>query len=227
MPNGRRSGWRCPRRFTPGWRRRSSGSRGRPWCRTTRRRRRAHAEESLSAALDAADLLAAAFTEQAIAVRRRSEGKQFALLGADLGTTLLDDYTSRQFLHTFNAAEVPISWRETETTEGHFTWSVNDTAGGMVPGARPEDSGGPVAAARPAGAARLALAVRGRLRERLGFCLGVHRAAVKRYRGKVDYWICAGRVNDAEVLALSEQERLRLVVRTIELIRRWTTRRRC
>ena len=44
-------------------------------------------------------------------------------------------------------------------------------------------------------------------------------AAVKRYRGKVDYWICAGRVNDAEVLALSEHERLRLVARTVELVR--------
>jgi len=44
-------------------------------------------------------------------------------------------------------------------------------------------------------------------------------AAVKRYRGKVDYWICASRVNDAEVLALSEHDRLRLVVQTVELIR--------
>ena len=44
-------------------------------------------------------------------------------------------------------------------------------------------------------------------------------AAVERYRGRVDYWICAGRVNAAQVLALSEHERLRLVVRTVELIR--------
>ena len=85
-----------------------------------------HAEEALRAALDAADLLAAAYAEQAIAVRRRNEGSHFGLLGADLGTTLLDDYTSRQFLRSFNAAEVPICWRDTETTEGNMTWTVND-----------------------------------------------------------------------------------------------------
>ncbi|MCP6726018.1 hypothetical protein NL526_28580, partial [Klebsiella pneumoniae] len=39
---------------------------------------------------------------------------------------LLDDYASRQFLRAFNAAELPVCWRETETTEGHMTWTVND-----------------------------------------------------------------------------------------------------
>ena len=45
------------------------------------------------------------------------------------------------------------------------------------------------------------------------------RGAVERYRGNVDYWICAGRVNTAEVLSLSEQERLRLAARIVELVR--------
>lgn len=55
-------------------------------------------------------------------------------------------------------------------------------------------------------------------------CWSSHRttfAAVERYRGKVDYWICAGRFNAAEVLGLSEEERLRLVARMIELLRAW------
>ena len=90
------------------------------------------AEESLRAALDAAGLLAAAFSEQALAVRRghRREavvgGRPVGLLGADLGATLLDNATARLFLQTFNAAQVPICWRNTETTEGHYTWTVND-----------------------------------------------------------------------------------------------------
>jgi hypothetical protein len=45
------------------------------------------------------------------------------------------------------------------------------------------------------------------------------RGAVERYRGNVDYWICAGRVNTAEGLSLSEPQRLRLVARTVELVR--------
>ena len=57
-----------------------------------------HAEAALRAALDAGDLLAAAYAEQALAVRRRNGGKLASFLGADLGTTLLDNYTARQFL---------------------------------------------------------------------------------------------------------------------------------
>ena len=53
----------------------------------------------------------------------------------------------------------------------------------------------------------------------LDFVSSFVRAAVERYRGKVDYWICAGRLSAAEVLTLSEQERLRLVARTVELVR--------
>jgi hypothetical protein len=44
-------------------------------------------------------------------------------------------------------------------------------------------------------------------------------SAVTRYRGKVDVWQCAGRLNAAEVLSLSEEDKLRLAARTIELVR--------
>ena len=133
-----------------------------------------HAEEALRAALDAANLLAAAYAEQAIVVRRRNEGTHFGLLAGDLGTTLLDDYTSRQFLRSFNAAELPICWRDTETTEGHMTWVVNDKQVEWCRKHGLKILAGPLAAARSAIAARLALAVRGRLRERAGMRLGVH-----------------------------------------------------
>ena len=85
-----------------------------------------HAEASLRAAIGAGDLLAAAYAEQALVVRRRNGGKVTGLLGAELGTTLLDDYTARAVLRTFNAAEVPLCWRETESTEGRFSWNTGD-----------------------------------------------------------------------------------------------------
>ena len=52
----------------------------------------------------------------------------------------------------------------------------------------------------------------------LDFVMAFVRAAVKRYRGKVDCWICAGRISTADVLELSESDRLRLVARTVELV---------
>ena len=178
-----------------------------------------HAEESLRAALDAANLLAAAYAEQAIAVRRHNEGIHFGLLGADLGTTLLDDYTSRQFLRSFNAAELPICWRETETTEGNMTWVVNDKQVEWCRAHGLKILAGPLLMLDPRSLPDWLSLFEDDFESVLDFVSGFIETAVKRYRGKVDYWICAGRVNDAEVLPLSEQERLRLVARTVELVR--------
>jgi hypothetical protein len=177
-----------------------------------------YAEQSLAAALDAADLLAAAYTVQAMAVRRRTEGKRFALLGADLGTTLLDDYTSRQFLHTFNAAEVPINWRDTEIAEAHFTWSINDTQVEWCRAHGLKILAGPLLMLDPRALPDWVSLFEDDFDSVMDFASAYVGAGVKRYRGKVDYWVCAGRVNDADVLGLSEQERLQLVVRIIELI---------
>jgi hypothetical protein len=178
-----------------------------------------HAEASLSAALDAADLLAAAFAEQAIAVRRRNEGKPFAYLGADLGTNLLDDYTSRKFLHTFNTAVVPISWRETETTEGHFNWAVSDRQVEWCRAHGQKILAGPLLLLDRRVLPDWLLLFEDDF-ESVFECISAFiRATIRRYRGKVDYWVCAGRINDAEVLGLSEQERLQLVARIVELIR--------
>ena len=44
-------------------------------------------------------------------------------------------------------------------------------------------------------------------------------AAVTRYRGKVHLWQCAARLNVSDVLGLSEEQRLRLVVIAVEAVR--------
>jgi hypothetical protein len=41
--------------------------------------------------------------------------------------------------------------------------------------------------------------------------------AVHRYRGKVDLWVCCGRTNTADLLGLSEEEKVRLAARSLEL----------
>ena len=45
------------------------------------------------------------------------------------------------------------------------------------------------------------------------------RTAVERYRGKVNLWQCAGRVNTGDVLSFSEEEKLRLTARAVEVVR--------
>ncbi len=174
--------------------------------------------KSRCAALDAANLLAAAYAEQAIAVRRRNDGPHFGLLAGDLTTTLLDDSTARQFLRSFNAAELPICWRDTETTEGNMTWVINDKQVEWCRAHGLKILAGPLLMLDPQSLPDWLLLFEDDFESVLQCVSTFITAAVERYRGRVEYWICAGRVNAAELLSLSEHERLRLVVQTIELI---------
>jgi hypothetical protein len=177
-----------------------------------------HAEAALRAALAAGEMLVAAYSEQAISVRRRNDGKLSSFLAADLGDNLLDNYTARQFLLTFNAAELPIRWRSLETTEGHFSWSNTDKQIEWCRTHGLKVLAGPLLLLDPLALPDWLYLYEDDFESVLDFVTSFVRKAVERYRGKVDYWICAGRVNSSEVLALSEQARLRLVARTVELV---------
>jgi hypothetical protein len=45
------------------------------------------------------------------------------------------------------------------------------------------------------------------------------RTVVQRYRGQVDLWQCAGRLNSGELFSLTEEEKLQLAVRAVEIVR--------
>jgi hypothetical protein len=177
------------------------------------------AAKALQTALDAASLLTTAYAEQSWAVRRHSGPEATPWIGGDLGTSLLDDSSAKQFLASFNAAEIPMCWRDVESTEENFSWATTDTQIAWCKTHGLKVLGGPL----------LMLASQTLPDwlclfdddfESLFHCVSAFvRAAVSRYKGAVDYWICAGRVNAAKVLALTEQEELQLVARSIELVR--------
>ncbi len=177
------------------------------------------AERAIRIALDAADLLAATYADQAIASRRRAGAKLPALLGGDLGLSLLDDPTARQFLLSFNAAVVPLCWREIEASEGSFYWAACDKQIEWCRTRRLTVCGGPLLQLAPQALPDWLYLWEGDFDNLLSFVSEFLQAALSRYRGKVDLWQCAGRLGSADVLSFSEEEKLRLAARTIELTR--------
>jgi hypothetical protein len=178
-----------------------------------------HAEVALHAAVAAGDALAAAFAEQALAVRRRNNGKIASFLGADLGTTLLDNHAAKQFLVSFNAAKVPLCWRDTESTEAHFSWGTSDAQIQWCRAHGQKVLAGPLLTLDPGALPDWFYLFADDFESMLQCVSAFVRAAVVRYRGRVDGWICAGRLSAADKLTLSEPQRLRLVARTVELVR--------
>ena len=171
----------------------------------------AKAQEAIRRALDASQLLAAAYAEQVIAARRRGGGKLPSLLGASSAGPPLDDASAKAFLAAFNAALVPICWRRHRGRRRRFLLVRLRRAHRLVPRQRPEGLRRPAGATRSPRPARLGLPLGRRFREPDGGRRPTSSARPStRYRGKVDYWLCAARANTSEVLSLSEEEQLRL-----------------
>jgi hypothetical protein len=179
----------------------------------------AESETCLRLALDAGNLLASSYIEQSMIVRRRTTGEKHSVFWAgDLGAALLTKATARQFLATFNAVNVPICWREIESSEGHSNWTVADT---QIQWARQNGrsvSAGPLllfdSATWPDW-----LTLWEDDFESLRDCTAQFlRAAVGRYRGMVDFWHAAARLNTAESLSLDEEEKLRLAALAVEIV---------
>jgi hypothetical protein len=179
------------------------------------------ADQTIVLALDAAHQLAGCYTEQALAIRRRNVQRLPSLLGADLGISLLDDYTAREFLQTFNAADVPLTWKEVETAEETYSWEITDRQIEWCRARGLKVVAGPLLQLDARTIPNWLYLYEDDFEAVLTFASDFVRAAVNRYRGQVDGWICAGRLNTAEILGLAEEETVRLAARAVELTRQW------
>jgi hypothetical protein len=177
-----------------------------------------HADAALRLALDAGESLVAAYTEQALTVRHRNEGKLTSFVGAGLSDILIDDRIAQQFLLAFNAARSPFCWREIEATEGNYSWSVSDKQIQWSRGHGLKVLAGPLLMFDVNALPDWLYLFEDDFENLLDFISAYVGKVVQRYRGKVDAWICAGRVNAVQSLSISEQERLQLVARIVELV---------
>jgi len=176
------------------------------------------AQRAIEHALDASNLLAAAYVDQSMAVRRRI-GKLLSFVAGDLGNTLLDERTAKQFLNTFNAAVLPLRWRDIESTEGAHSWSVPDKQVAWCQSQDLKVFSGPLLQLDAQGIPNWLYLWEEDFENLESFTNDFVTKVVKRYQGKVDFWQAAARVNGTEVLSLSEDECLQLTARVVELIR--------
>jgi hypothetical protein len=180
----------------------------------------ARAQQAMRRALDGAQRLAAAYAEQVIAARRRTGGKLPSLLGARLSGPALDEASAKGFLAAANAALVWACWRDIEASEGDFSWSACDAHVAWCRAHGLKVCAGPLVQLDPQGLPDWVYLWEDDFENLMAAAEGFIRATVERYRGKVDFWLCAARANTSEVLSLSEEENLRLAAGCLELVRK-------
>jgi len=175
------------------------------------------AQKAIVSAMDVADLLVGTYVEQAMTVRRRQSSKLRLLLGSNLGNEPIDPSIVGWYVKAFNAALVPFSWRAVEAVEGAHQWAASDR---QLAWCRDHDltvCGGPLVRPDREGLPDWLYLWEGDFNNIQSFISDYVESVVTRFRGQVDVWQCAARVNVNDALSLTEEQRLRLAVRGIEI----------
>ncbi len=177
------------------------------------------AQEAVRLALDAANLLAASYAQQVLAARQATTQRLPTFWGADVGPSPLDTQTAERAAIAFNAANVPLVWREIECSEGTYCWDVPDQQIEWCRARRLTIGAGPLLQFDQRSLPDWLALYENDFDTLISLAAEFVKAAVRRYRGQVNLWQCAGRVNSPDVLSLSEEEKVRLAARAVELTR--------
>jgi hypothetical protein len=175
------------------------------------------ADDAIRLGLDAIDVLTSDYTRQVLDIRRAQNDALPTLLGCRLQSAPAGDVAAR-FLEAFNTALVSPVWAHVEPQLGTFAWDALDA---QVEWCRNQN-----------------------LRVCLGPLMQFDKhllpdwlfldedyeevqlsavqfidAVVKRYRGRVQLWHAAGRMNLDGAFDFTEEQRLRLVVEAVDRVR--------
>lgn len=177
------------------------------------------ADNSLRLALDTTVRLGNCYTQQASIVRSLATDLPKTLLGAELGGVVLDSATAMSFATTFDAARVPLPWRDIESSEGARRWELADRQIAWCKANGLAVCAGPLLQLDPQSLPDWLYLFEGDFESLVSAINEFTEAAVRRYRDQVDVWICGSRANTADILALGEEEIIRLSAGLIERTR--------
>jgi hypothetical protein len=178
----------------------------------------ASAELAISAGLDASDTLVAEHVEQSLSAHLSGGEKSTILFGGRLDSSTPDEPIAGQFLSAFNAAIVPLSWREHEARQGHYDWAACDKQLQWCKTKGLKICSGPLLHLDAGSLPDWLYLWEGDFDEILGSVSEFVTATVKHCRGRVGVWQCAAGLSAGNMLSLSEEDKLRLAARVIELV---------
>lgn len=175
------------------------------------------AQQALEKACAAAEMLTVSYTQQRLETRHRQYPQLPTALGCNLGDSLPGDDWSAKFLPAFNAAAVPVQWRFIEPEEGNYNWEAYDA---QVEWCLANDlllRGGPLIDLSPNGMPEWLKHWEQDYWNMESFVCDFVETAISRYLEKIRTWEISARVNTGGGLRLTEEQRLTLVAKTLEV----------
>lgn len=177
------------------------------------------ADEALQYACEASDLLTRSYAAQSLAGRLLRFGSLPLSIGCDLQGQVPPAATQDLFNSMFSAANVSVPWRIIEAIEGEYNWETTDRQLDWCESQKLMVRGGPLldlgSNCLPTWLSRWENDVL----NLQSFVCDFVETAVSRYLGRIRVWEICTRMNTGNALALSEEVRLTLTARVLDVAR--------
>ncbi len=177
------------------------------------------AELAIDQAAEVAEQLAGEYARQALTARLSAASRLGTLSGVQLGDDMPKPIVGDQVKSAFNLVALPCSWRSIEASEGKRQWKAIDEQLKWAQQSGLKVMAGPLLEFDERRVPDWTYLWEGDS-QTLGTLMIDHvKSVVKRYRGKVNIWHVASRINRDSVLSLGEEERLQLVAQMVRAVR--------
>lgn len=176
------------------------------------------ADQALEKAFQAAELLTQSYAKQSLAVRHRRYSQIPTLVGAYLPSETEHAWQAA-YLEAFNTGAVSVKWRNIEPVEGEYHWELFDTQIDWCEDNRLVVRGGPLLDLAPQGMPEWLMRWENDIWNLQSFVCDFVETAIRRYQGRVRMWEVAARGNSGGGMAITEENRLGLVAKALEVAR--------
>ncbi len=174
------------------------------------------ATEAIARTFSAADILVECYVEQRQAMLKYSPGHSSKLLGCKLDRAFWDSDFAATVGDVFNAAMIPVEWKNIEPREGDYDWEGLDRLVDHCDKQRLILGAGPLIDLGPRGMPEWLSQWQDDFINLQSFVCDFIETAVSRYTGRVRIWEVSARANTGVALGLGEENRLALAVRSLE-----------
>lgn len=177
------------------------------------------AQEALRYAFRAADQLMREYTRQRIQQRQRQYPQLPTSLGCSLGDRASFSEWETPFLEAFNSATIPVEWRSIEPAEGDYHWEAYDAQLDWCEQHHLVPRGGPFLDLGAGGLPKWLYQWEQDYWNLQSFVCDFVETAISRYLGRIRNWVVTARANTGGGIALTEEQRLTLTAKVIEVAR--------
>ncbi|MCE9604027.1 MAG: hypothetical protein K8U03_03895 [Planctomycetia bacterium] len=180
-----------------------------------------YAQEALVEAFEAALIVADLYSEQALVFRHQTMAKLPIAFGTSLGRGVAESPVSLPTASLCNTAVVPLIWRNTSPAEDEYLW---DSYNQQIQWCRSQGmniAAGPLLRLDERGFPDWLTAWQGDVDAITAFSAEYVAKTVQQFRGRVSFWNCATFSYRAQSLGLKDEDKLRIIARAIDTVRRF------